>query len=687
VNTKEDRLFNKLAGSRACRYAFLWASAALLLFEGSGVSAAPDDLAEIARVGHRQVIDGIATFHARLHSTGSWRAAKGEPQNVTSQGEFWQSGPSIRWRDVMIDPKSPPKYSKGPNPEPVELRMETDGLVADGIVTGIHSLKQSDGYEQKSATLDVASDTQHSHIDPWQRSGCLVQSRPYIRLVDVLAHRDWIKRVEVVDVEGLPCLHVECEPEGKKVEAWLSVRHGLMVKRLRVGKGPLERGNSYFEYENDSFKDLGHGMFFPAHSFMRMYEKADEPGKPTGLNETFFDFVYINEPIPADTFRLTIPLGVRTFDRRTGKMFVMGKDGRPSPAQAEPIRSIGGSKVEIKAPVWPLPGGLAPKGPAIDVTKEIDVGFQPQGSPLEVSFLARNYGAQPLVLQNFTSSVCGHSVLYRMPSGEWADAFRHVVPPAASIELAVHFFSLGDPSGRFEYHVTFDTNDPNRPKADVRVTGRVEVGVYCLPRQLDLGRMSPGEVVHRTVRVVDGRRPDQRAMLRAVASSQVIRVGDMTPSARPADRAGATGDEPVSLFSISLTAPTNTSQVHETVSLVDGAGKLVGLIPVAGAVPSAPTLNPNEVLLLPSGTSGASAARRRCVYTNTAGPFSLTVTRAPPDLDVRVCKANWPGARFIDVEIKNESAKAGNHRVQLTAQFENGRSDRLEIPVVIGSLR
>lgn len=131
----------------------------------------------------------------------------------------------------MIEPRGHPKVWKGPKPEPVEVREETDGTVADGVVTAIRSRKQSDGYADKRASLQVATNRQQGFLDLWHRMGCLVQSSPRVLLADVLDNRDWVKLAEFVDLDGLPCLHATCEcADGNNVETWLSIRHGFMVK-------------------------------------------------------------------------------------------------------------------------------------------------------------------------------------------------------------------------------------------------------------------------------------------------------------------------------------------------------------------------------------------------------------------------------------------------------------------------
>jgi hypothetical protein len=588
----------------------------------------------------------------------------------------------------MIDSRGPPKYSKaGKKPEPVELRIVTEGLVVDGVVTELHSMKQSDGYKQTTASLAVASNRQYSSADVWQRAGCLVQSNPRVLLADVLDHPDWIKRAERGELNGVPCVHVDCHcADGNQVEAWLSIRDGFMVQRLRVGRQGFD--NTYIEYENDSFQDHGNGVYFPRHSFMRIYKKGDEPGKPTGSHENFFDEVSINGPIAPERFVLTIPPGTRTMDWRDNTTFVMGKGKAPSgDYPVDQIRTLGWRKVVVKAPARPQPPGPAPPDPAVDVATDIDLGFQQQGVVLEAVFLVRNFGQQPLVLEKF-SATCGREVLCRSESGTLIDATRQVIAPAASLALTTRFFALGNERGRYQHQVTFDTNDTRRPRVEVCFTGQVEVGVYCLPRQLDLGRLTPGQVVQHSVRVVDRRRPDQRGELRATTSSSVIELDKMTRASGTADRSGVSGDQPVWLLPLTVRAPETSCRVQETVTLLDRNGKLVGLIPIGAALPSAPTLNPAEVLLVTTGPGSRSTGSRRCIYTSTSGRYSLTIQQAPPELSVRLSKADWAGTYFIDIAEAREKAPGDStYKITLNAKFDDGRSEAVRIPVTIMALR
>jgi hypothetical protein len=306
-------------------------------------AATGQELYEAALSGHRQAFESIASIDAHVRTQTTFKSKNGEPQTNQREGEWRQSGVKVRWNERYLNPNARARGGKkaggaGP-PRDVKREEETDGAVVDGLLTTIKSRRQSDGYADKFGFLELASKGQPAFIDLWSRAGFLVQESPRLSLLDVLEHREWVKRIEHAELDGLKCLHVFASPDKLNVEAWLSVSHGFLVRRMLVSHRAFTREDSYLEYETDSFQEHANHVFFPLHTAMRIYLRGDEAGKPSGgITDAFFDVKSINEPIPDDTFRLTIPEGTRTVDRRSGTTFVMGIQGKAS--ESEPIQPI-----------------------------------------------------------------------------------------------------------------------------------------------------------------------------------------------------------------------------------------------------------------------------------------------------------------------------------------------------------
>ena len=275
-------------------------------------------------------------------------------QRVMRRGEWWQAGPKRRWKESAIEPQGFSQVTKRPDETSklIEVATETDGAVTDGLMTTVTSMNEAGKRVGigKGAALQVAQDRQATFINVWSRTCFQVRDSPRQSLLDVLDDPGCSKTVERASLNELPCLLATCECAGRRrIQAWLSVRHGLLVRRMLVGigKGKFSEKSTLIEYEADSFQEHAPGLFFPTHTVMRIYNRGDKPERPTGaVTEAFFEQVKINDPIPDEIFRLTIPEGTRTADWRNGTTFVMGSDGKPSPEY--PIHPL-----ETLAPVQP----------------------------------------------------------------------------------------------------------------------------------------------------------------------------------------------------------------------------------------------------------------------------------------------------------------------------------------------
>ena len=64
---------------------------------------------------------------------------------------------------------------------------------------------------------------------------------------------------------------------------------------------------------------------------MRNSYPADTPSEAHYVTDTYFAVVSVNQSIDRKLLELKIPEGTTTTDRRNNTLYVMGKDGQPSP--------------------------------------------------------------------------------------------------------------------------------------------------------------------------------------------------------------------------------------------------------------------------------------------------------------------------------------------------------------------
>jgi hypothetical protein len=301
-----------------------------------------EDLLQVAREGHRHAREAITSIHLAIQ-VKTTTSEKGKGNQTTSiQAEWWQSGQSYRVREQIRRRARPIRLKPGEKPSKlVDLETTRDSSSLDGLATDVETVETKDpagDSKDIGAIIALARGVEDRGLSPWRRTGFFVIDSPSLSLLDILESREWVKDVTSISLDGEACLYVRCAgPKEVKVQAWLSIQHGFWVKRLLMTAKAFD-GPPDWEWENDSFQEYPNAVFFPSHAVTRSYDQVDGVAKPTVIMECFFEVLSINEPIPEDSLRVTIPEGTPTQDHRNDTLFVMGPDGQPSPAH--PIQSL-----------------------------------------------------------------------------------------------------------------------------------------------------------------------------------------------------------------------------------------------------------------------------------------------------------------------------------------------------------
>ncbi|UCC68747.1 MAG: DUF1573 domain-containing protein [Armatimonadota bacterium] len=98
------------------------------------------------------------------------------------------------------------------------------------------------------------------------------------------------------------------------------------------------------------------------------------------------------------------------------------------------------------------------------------------------------------------------------------------IAPGQKGEIKLTFRS-GTMRGRVVKHVYVGTNDPLRPRVDLRVTGEVKVEVEAVPHGIYIGKLEVGEAIERSIALYSPEVPSFR-ILEIYASHPALRVGD-----------------------------------------------------------------------------------------------------------------------------------------------------------------
>lgn len=304
----------------------------VLSFLVAASARAEEDLLKEAADGHRKAREAIRTVHVRMHAETTV-SKEATPYTLTRTGDWLQSGSWIRCTEVAINPRGHPR--SGRNLEELRRIVRTETIeetsIKDGRCVQLCRLKEAGARDDVSASI-WPEKMRLGFLDLWLRAGFVVQQYPEISLLQLLERPGAVKKIERVKAFGCPCVHVCCEgPNKLAVEAWLSVDHHYLVKRVLVARSEIKPSGTYMEQTVDSFQECGQGIVFPKKCSLRIH-LADAPAdKMYTVTTTRFTVVSVNKPLAPDRLRLTIPEGTHTFDRVTNTSYKMGKDGNPSP--------------------------------------------------------------------------------------------------------------------------------------------------------------------------------------------------------------------------------------------------------------------------------------------------------------------------------------------------------------------
>jgi hypothetical protein len=328
-----------------------------------------------------------------------------------------------------------------------------------------------------------------------------------------------------------------------------------------------------------------------------------------------------------------------------------------------------------------------PNGPRVDAPVVVDLGSHEMSGSIDDSFCVTNRGRQPLILENFDGHCGCLNLFYRNEDGNKALSreSRETIPPGGQMEIYFRLATKGDSQGRLQHQIDFETNDPQNPRVAVMLTAQMEVGMYSIPSQFHLGRLTVGQTVQRTLRLVDARR--NRKPFEVKTSSAEIRVDNCDLSQRPSDRDGAPGDAPVYVVQVSITGSRTPGNFKENVSIVDCDGDQSFVTWLAGSVGSSFSLHPPTVFLSGESLNAAQARGFRCLCRCQHGTLSLSVITAPEGLDVRVSKTPKSGVQVIDLKCsKNDVPYTGTKKLVLKAVSDDGPSETIELPVTITTI-
>lgn len=319
---------------------------------------------------------------------------------------------------------------------------------------------------------------------------------------------------------------------------------------------------------------------------------------------------------------------------------------------------------------------LLPLAPAAELPDRIDIGDIQRGQQTRVTFKLRNGGWQPLVVTSWRTS-CGCAGVKKHVAGDWvalAPTDEERLGPGEEVELAVQFFAFASLEGPFSYQLVIETNDPCRPSVQVQIHGRIFLGMYTEPRELSLGVIKPGEILRRTVTLVDARPGDEPQPFRLAGQTDAVRtIGE--PVRQPDGRH-------YQVF-LEVRAPAYPTSIESGLTVLDHENQTRFTLPV-NAVCAAPIYLAPSLLVVPTGAPGA-ICKRTCICRSSSGPIRVSVVKVPEGVRARVADPIQAQAdcTLIHVECDVEKLPPKERRIVfLEAVDERGHKEVLELKIV-----
>ncbi len=326
-------------------------------------------------------------------------------------------------------------------------------------------------------------------------------------------------------------------------------------------------------------------------------------------------------------------------------------------------------------------GSASPEESAavLDCPEVIDIGPRERGESVAVTIPLMNRGGSELIVSEVHSN-CSCTVVGR--AGERGRPQPFAVEPGGAATLVVRVRVDGRIGERRTFPFSLRTNDPERPKVGIAVVAsEVRGGVFASPSDVAFGVVARGEIVRRTIDVLDDA-PVLRNVRRAESSNPRLVSVKLLPADSPPTV--PTTHPAVVLARLEVTVATeDLGDVRESVALFgDGQAGPWTVVNVAGRVGASVECAPPK-LVLPQVSSTGPVYVGRCLLRSPLNvPFAVTGHSAPPGIAVEMAaNSSGPTIARIAWDAKAGAALAGT-TADVAFQVDiNGVVSQVRLPV------
>ncbi len=222
-----------------------------------------------------------------------------------------------------------------------------------------------------------------------------------------------------------------------------------------------------------------------------------------------------------------------------------------------------GGRVPEQAP----PGGPQPK---VQVDQEdFDFGAMERGATMRHAFVFTNVGGYPLELvQGETTCKCTISTLD-----------EQAVPPGQSVEVVLEW-TAKTTSNQFRQSATILTNDPDRPRVNLTVSGIVTQAVEVEPDEIVFSKAEVGETKTAELRLYSFGVPDLQLLDHRFANADSAEHFELASEPLPEDQLPP-GAKSGRLVTVTMKPGLPVGPVHQTLELTTNATENNSLAAIA----------------------------------------------------------------------------------------------------------
>jgi hypothetical protein len=272
--------------------------------------------------------------------------------------------------------------------------------------------------------------------------------------------------------------------------------------------------------------------------------------------------------------------------------------------------------------------------PAIEFPQGIDLGHCERGHGALGYFTIANSGGAALAIDDIRSS-CGCMGVEREIDGRFFRVQALRLESGEEVALAVRISVDGKPGTATHALITFRTNDPAHPQAEMEVTAMVKGGVVCLPAFVDFGALPQDQATRTVVEIYDDAENPRRIdkVVSSLGSGFAARILPLSATER--EKSDGESRRLVGKIEISAAATDIGSLDGQLQIYLAGEDRTPDSLMVRGRVIGVMEASPSTVVLPRHSSAGMLYYADVSFRSADAKPLSLTVESVTHGLTVR----------------------------------------------------